>query len=67
MSKLYQIYEEDLVELERLLPELCQALAFSDGNAYTPKVKVKLRRCQIILSDVRWNYGPPDQVERIEA
>ena len=63
MSKLYQIHEEDLAELERVMPELADLLTFStDMDART---RVQLRKVQKILSDVRWNYGPQTDVEEV--
>ncbi len=59
MSKLFQVYENDLGELEQLMPQLAQALMPVLDN----KLRVQLRRCQAILSNVRWNYGPPSEVE----
>lgn len=59
MSKLFQIYEEDLAELEKILPELAEVLVAN----LTGRTRIKLRRCQAILSNVRWNYGPPTDVE----
>lgn len=61
MSKLFQIQEEDLGELERLLPQLAEAI----GPTLTNRLRVKLRRCQKILSDVRWDYGPGSNGEII--
>lgn len=58
MSKLFQIYEEDLGELERTLPQLAEALM----PALNGRLRVQLRRVQNILSNVRWNYGPPSEV-----
>jgi hypothetical protein len=31
------------------------------------RVRVKLRRCQSIMSNVRWNYGPPFDVTVVPA
>ena len=62
MSKLHQIYESDLAELEQILPQLSEALMTSLDN----RLRVKLRRCQTILSNVRWNYGPASHVEVIQ-
>jgi hypothetical protein len=59
MSKLHQINEEDLSELEQVMPQLAQILMPALNN----KLRVQLRRCQSILSNVRWNYGPPSAVE----
>jgi hypothetical protein len=63
MSKLFQIYEDDLGELEQMLPQLAQALMPVLNN----KLRVQLRRCQTILSSVRWDYGPPTEVEKVPA
>lgn len=55
----FRINEQDLSELERIMPELAQALMPTLNN----KLRVQLRRCQTILSSVRWSYGPPTEVE----
>ena len=54
MSKMFQIYEDDLADLEKTIPELMDALSLLIDN----RLKVKIRRIQHILSNVRWNYGP---------
>lgn len=61
MSKLFQIYEDDLSALEETLPQLADALMPLLNN----KLRVQIRRVQKILSDVRWDYGPPTDVEVI--
>lgn len=63
MPKLHQINEEDLSELEQVMPQLAQALMPVLDN----KLRVQLRRCQSILSNVRWDYGPPSEVETIST
>lgn len=63
MAKLFQVYEEDLSELEQILPQLAQALTSTLDN----RLRMKLRRCQTILSNVRWDYGPPTNVESLPA
>ncbi|MEM1353387.1 MAG: hypothetical protein AAGH88_00740 [Planctomycetota bacterium] len=63
MSQLKQIKEEDLSELERALPNLAEAFA---GELPRP-LRVQLRHCQTILSNVRWNYGPHTDVEIIPS
>jgi hypothetical protein len=63
MSKLFQITEADLADLEQTLPDLADALTLSLDNA----LRVKIRRVQVILSRVRWNYGPPIEVGVIPA
>ena len=63
MSKLYRIEEEDFSELEQILPQLADALMPVLNN----KIRVQLRRCKSILSNVRWQYGPAGEVEIIPA
>lgn len=60
--KLFQIYEDDLIEIERSLPILAESLDIMNDR----RLKVHLRRLKRIVSDVRWNYGPHDNVERME-
>ncbi len=62
-ARLFQIYEDDLAELERTLPQLADALMPVLDN----RLRVQLRRCKEIVSMVRWNYGPPGEVEIIPA
>ncbi len=59
MSKLFQIKEDDLGALEATLPQLADALMPVLNN----RLRVQLRRAQQVLSDVRWNYGPPSEVQ----
>ncbi len=61
MSRLFQIYEDDLADLERTLPLLCDLSHMNVDNA----ARTSIRRVQEILKNVRWNYGPPHHVERI--
>lgn len=61
-EKLFQIYDEHLADLESILPQLADRL-FDRMDA---RLRTQLRRVQKILSDVRWNYGPPTDVQRIE-
>lgn len=58
----YRIEEDDLAELERILPQFCDALFMN----MTPRLRIKFRRTQQILSNVRWGYGPPSHVERVD-
>lgn len=55
------INEDDLGELERVIPQLAEAATPSLNN----RLRVQLRRCKTILSNVRWEYGPPCEVEII--
>lgn len=59
MSQIFQIYEEDLADLEHTLPQLADA----SMPHLTNRQRVQWRRVQEILSRVRWNYGPPTHVE----
>jgi hypothetical protein len=61
MSKLFRIEEEDFAELERIMPQLGDALMPVLNN----KLRVQLARCKEILSDVRWGYGPAGEVQII--
>lgn len=60
---MFQIYEEDLVELERIVPQISDTLEIH----FTPKIRTQMRRVRDILSKVRWNYGPHTDVEVIPA
>lgn len=59
--KLFQINEDDLAELERLLPTLCETVAMSPRANASDRVAIRV--VQRIIRDVRWNYGPPTDVE----
>ena len=63
--KLYQITEEDLAELERILPDAMERLTHRPD--VIPADRVNFRQVQKIIVNVRWNYGPHDNVERIDA
>ena len=56
--QLHQITDEDLVELERLLPLLMQRDTQLDGRG-----RVQWTRVKTILSNVRFNYGPHSDIE----
>lgn len=60
---LFQITEDHLAELERILPEIQTALMTSPG--YGSRSRVQLGKVKEIISSVRWNYGPPSHVEVI--
>ena len=63
MGRMFQIYEDDFAELERIVPELSDSMM----GQLTPRMRTQLRRCKDILSNVRWNYGPQSEVEIIPA
>ena len=56
---LFSITEDDLAELEHIMPELHLATMETMGN----KTRTQLRKVQTILSNVRWGYGPAEDVE----
>lgn len=58
MARMLQIHDEDLATLERTLPQFADALMPTLDN----RLRVQLRQVQQILSNVRWNYGPPTEV-----
>ena len=63
-TKLFQISENDLALLESELPRILEASAMSCNDDLTRK------RWQIvkeIVCNIRWDYGPPQSVERIPA
>lgn len=62
-SKLFQIYEDDLATLEQVLPELLLVAYPTLDNTQ----RSKWRQVQRILSQVRWDYGPPGHVEVIRC
>ncbi len=61
--KYFQISEDDLATLEKDLPEL---LSRGYPNLDNP-ARAMWRRVQKVVMDVRWNYGPPTEVEVREA
>lgn len=61
----FRINEDDLCELERILPQLCDFATMRPDAL--PLHRKQTRVLQRILCDVRWNYGPPEQVIEIPA
>lgn len=58
--KLFQIYENDLQKLETAIPQLMEAA----GTALNqPEIQVLFSEVKDILSNIRWGYGPPSEVE----
>lgn len=64
MSRLFQVYEDDLRTLETALPRLQDALR---ERACDPAVQVALQEVKDILSNIRWNYGPPQEMQRVDV
>lgn len=66
--KRFQITEDDLAELEHTLPQLQDDLFDKlTQPECAPRLRRQLNRVKEILSNVRWNYGPPLEVERIDS
>lgn len=63
MPRLFQINEDDLAALEKAVPQLVDALTPTLDN----RLRVYVRQVRRIITDVRWNYGPPTDVETIPA
>ncbi len=59
---MFQIYETDLAKLESALPRLMEAAGLTLNR---PDVQVLFEEVKEIVSNVRWNYGPPQHVEEL--
>ena len=59
--RLFQINETDLGELEHILPQFAEVMEPMLDN----RLRAQIRRLQGILTNVRWSYGPPTEVERV--
>ena len=62
--KYFQVSQEDLEELEKVLPEWADEICMKE-NAL-PVRRRQFEVVQNIVQRIRWNYGPPREVERIE-
>jgi hypothetical protein len=60
--KLFRIYESDLQKLETALPKLMDAAGLALNR---PDVQVMFEEVKDILSNVRWDYGPPSEVHHV--
>lgn len=63
-TKLFQITETDLAVLEAEIPAILDASMMTCNDTITRK---RWQLVKEIISNVRWNYGPPSQVEQIPA
>jgi hypothetical protein len=72
-TRLFQITEPDLAELERILPIICDRAIWANVpmDAGMQKMSTLLRKqiekVRDIVCNVRWNYGPPLQGGKISA
>lgn len=64
MSRMHQINDDDLAELEKTLPLLqdCLFPELARNEAAAPRIRKMLGAVKRVLSDVRWGYGPPTEV-----
>lgn len=59
---MFQITEDDLATLER---ECAWVIDMHRCSRHRSS-NVSARQIKRILSDVRWNYGPPEKIENVE-
>lgn len=66
-TRLLQITEPDLAELERLLPKILNDHVMQSGNdgPTSQRLRVAYISIQRILTNVRWDYGPATEVYRV--
>jgi hypothetical protein len=63
-TALHQITEDDLAALEQHLPQIMSATMLDCND---PLVRKQWERVKEIVSNVRWNYGPPSEVTEIDT
>jgi hypothetical protein len=64
MTRMFQVYENDLQKLEHALPLLHDALGLGLNR---PDVQVLIEEVKEIISNVRWNYGPHTLVATVRG
>lgn len=62
--KMFQIYEDDLAKLERALPQIMDRCGLAMNQ---PEMQVLFDEVKEIISNIRWDYGPPQEVVHIPA
>lgn len=62
--KHYRINEDDLQKLEMALPRICELSGQALNN---PEAQVLFAEAKEIISNIRWDYGPPQAVEVLNA
>lgn len=65
-TRLFQIDENDLCELERVVPILVERL-YPQLTKEANELRAKIRIVQRIIVDIRWKYGPPTEVHTFPA
>jgi len=63
VSKHFTITEDDLAKLEHILPELLNVMYLNLDN----RTRKQWREVIDVIRDVRWNYGPPLQSDKVPA
>lgn len=66
MARMFQVCEADLMELEEVLPKLCESMQIQGQQCDIP-TRTRWRKVKEILSNIRWNYGPFDQAEQVDG
>jgi hypothetical protein len=68
VSESFQVSEEDLAELEHTLPKAFMDLQMFTANNHPSanRVRVQFSRVQKILTNIRWRYGPWEQVQIVD-
>lgn len=64
-TKQFRVSEHDLAILEKALPVIHECAALSPLYSRAD-VTVSVEECKRILSDIRWDYGPYQEVEKLE-
>jgi hypothetical protein len=64
---MFQISDQDLAILERAIPVLHELCSNLPEGYFRPDVQIAIEECKRILSDVRWNYGPYQKIERAKG
>ena len=60
----YRVNEDDLQKLEALLPRVFDRLVPQMND---PALQIMAEELKRIVSDVRWDYGPPSEVRQLPA
>lgn len=64
ITRMFQISEDDLQVLETELPSLMGKTAMSCND---PIIRKQWEIIRQVVSNVRWNYGPPSEVIHIPS
>lgn len=65
-TRLFPIHEDDLEVLEREMPNLCHICESSHNYNGNACLKDALSMMKKIISDVRWGYGPAQELHKVE-